>query len=181
MCDLDPRSLSQEERENIIFKLIEASYDLRSAGIRHSDVHPRNVIIASTSVYDDPDLRVVLIDFGLSRAYRFMGLQSHPRHLHNPCFAWASSSMWSWWGWLPFRDEDRIDWVWKYWSTGRDGKYVAVERDPSSRVGKLKKPRLRRQEAREPCNEESGSQRCREGKCSSNRSQALPELLDLPR
>lgn len=140
MCDLQPNSILQEEHENIMFKLIEAEYDLRSAGVCHEDANPWNVILALASSYAGPDLRVTLIDYGLSRVYRVLGFDSHPRVLHNPCFEWPCASMWSSWGWLP-HGNDCTEWVWKCWGSAQDGKYVPVERDPNSDMGYPKRPR----------------------------------------
>jgi serine/threonine protein kinase len=140
MLDLDPSDLSQEERENIMRKVIEADYDLRYAGVEHDDLSPRNIMISQVTALSDPDLRVTFVDFGLSLVYRIHFGGPALREYHNPLFCWTSASMWSSWGWLPFEEEDYINWMWGLWGDGQGGKYVKVERNPDSDLGRPKKP-----------------------------------------
>ncbi|KAF1848881.1 uncharacterized protein K460DRAFT_275757 [Cucurbitaria berberidis CBS 394.84] len=139
MLDLDPDDLTKEERENIMRKVIEADYDLRLAGVQHYDLEPRNIIIDNTSNYAAPNMRVTLIDYGCSLVDRIYWGRPTPRHRYNPCFGWSGASRWSQWGWLPWEDEDRISWVWAMWGDGSGGKYVKVERDPDSPLGRPKR------------------------------------------
>jgi tRNA A-37 threonylcarbamoyl transferase component Bud32 len=79
MVEIKPGGLSEVERENTMFKLIEANINLHFAGLRHDDLEPRNVILSlpdaiSPSVgspfglapYTNPNLRVCIIDVAMS-------------------------------------------------------------------------------------------------------------------
>ncbi|KAF2846190.1 hypothetical protein T440DRAFT_246701 [Plenodomus tracheiphilus IPT5] len=140
MIYLDPGGLTKEERENIMMKLIEADYDLRHLGIEHNDVAPRNVIISRASSYINPKLRVTLIDYGSSYVSRILWGEAPLWCRHNPAFDWVTAEQWSSWGWLPYDEEERIDWVWSVWGDGRDGKYIKVERDPDNPHGGPEEP-----------------------------------------
>ncbi|KAH7383819.1 hypothetical protein BKA66DRAFT_417355 [Pyrenochaeta sp. MPI-SDFR-AT-0127] len=142
MLDVDPDDLNQEERDNIMRKLIEADYDLRLAGIHHHDLEPKNVILSrpTTSNYADPKMRLTLIDFAISTVHRIIWGGPFQFRLYNPCFYWAAASWWSMCGWLPYRDQERIQWVWREWGDSKGGKYAKVERNPDNCLGFPRRP-----------------------------------------
>jgi serine/threonine protein kinase len=111
MLDIKPDDLAQEERDNIMFKLIEADIDLHFAGLRHDDLEPGNVIlslpdVASCNVvstsnitpYVGPDLRVCIIDFADSALSEIVIGKLPRREYCNPLFHWPGADLWSDWG-----------------------------------------------------------------------------------
>ncbi|KAH7093689.1 hypothetical protein FB567DRAFT_178449 [Paraphoma chrysanthemicola] len=141
MLDLDPEELLKEERENIMRKMIEADYTLRYAGVQHDDISPRNIIISRTTAFSSPDLRLTLVDFGCSTVYDILYGGSALPEYNNPLFHWTSADLWSSRGWLS-ADEERVEWMWRVWADGCEGKYVQVERDPDNIFGAPKEPEL---------------------------------------
>jgi serine/threonine protein kinase len=141
MLDLDPEDLLKEERENIMRKTIEADYTLRYAGVQHDDISPGNIIITTTTAFSSPDLRLTLVDFGFSTVYDILYDGPALPAYNNPLFHWTSADLWSSWGWLP-ADEERVEWMWRVWADGCEGKYVKVEKDPDNIFGAPKEPEL---------------------------------------
>jgi hypothetical protein len=143
MLNIDPTTLTQQARENVMIKLIEGDIDLRFEGVLHDDLEPRNVILPtpeSSFSYEDPGLRVCVIDFGWCALFRNQERIGPDPQFFNPLHYWISSAHWSDYGWLP-PQEEAWDWMWKLWGNGgQDGKYVKAERDPDSARGKPKKP-----------------------------------------
>lgn len=144
MQALDTENLTWEERENIMIKVIEADIDLRFVGVRHDDFEPRNIMLSlpkGINTYDTDDLRVCIIDYAISFLSKDKGRKGPVPEVHNPLFYWTGADLWSDWGWLPPWKE-ATDWMWTIWgSGGKDGKYLAVERDPDSRLEKPKRAR----------------------------------------
>jgi serine/threonine protein kinase len=144
MLDVDPSTLSERERENVMTKLIEADVALRFAGVSHEDLEPRNVMLsmqATSKDFADKNLRICIIDFACCWFPKdeYGGDGRPPDRMHNPLHYWAGQSWYSGWGWLPPREE-AVEWMWKTWGNGgEEGKYVVVERDPKSRLGKPKR------------------------------------------
>ena len=112
MKDLDPTQLTEEERLNIMFKVIEAENTLYHHGISHTDVYPRNVMILSPPhSLSSPDLRVCLIDFNMSTLARlesriYEGDNKIPKNRYrlplSPIFRWwGSMDEFQQYGWLP--------------------------------------------------------------------------------
>ncbi|KZM18891.1 uncharacterized protein EKO05_0010396 [Ascochyta rabiei] len=135
MLDIKPEYLTAEERENVMIKVIEADYDLRYAGVRHDDLSPRNIIITTPSNLADPQLRLVLIDFAFSFVFR-INLGTRPKDKYrNPLFEWSWPSRWGSYGWISPCREETIKRMWELFGDGRKGKYVKVQRDPSSKLG----------------------------------------------
>jgi serine/threonine protein kinase len=148
MQEIDPTTLIQQERENIMLKLIEADIDLRFSGVRHDDLEPRNVILSlaqSDSTDGSQDLRICIFDFGHCAILNHEGRRLGPySEVRNPLYYWTTSFEWSDWGWLPPQEEAN-EWMWKNWEDGgKEGKYVKVERDPNSKFGKPKRPEVKR-------------------------------------
>jgi len=143
MHGVDPATITYEERENIMIKLIEADIELRFAGVRHGDLEPRNVILSlpdSSTTYADPNLRLCIIDYGLCTLSKDRGLKGPAPQLYNPLHYWTGCESWSQWGWSPGKEE-AIEWMWSTWGNGgKEGKYVPTERDPDSKLGKPKRP-----------------------------------------
>jgi serine/threonine protein kinase len=143
MLDIDPLTLDERERDNVMTKLIEADIALRFSGVNHLDLEPRNVMLSmqdSSTDFADKDLRVCIVDFACCRLSKDRGRTGPSPRVHNPLHYWAGQAWYSDWGWLPPREE-AVEWMWKTWGNGgEDGKYVVVERDPDSRLGKPKRP-----------------------------------------
>jgi serine/threonine protein kinase len=108
MVEIKPGELSEVERENITFKLIEANIDLHFAGLRHDDLEPRNVILSfpdtiSPSVgspfdlapYTNPNLRVCIIDFAMSAVLQIVNGTLPWQEYCNPLFFWPGADLWS--------------------------------------------------------------------------------------
>ena len=128
MNTIDPESLSEEERENIMFRLIEAHSDLLFAGLRHDDLEPRNVIISTKDpTTTGSELRVRIVDLARSNVLDLWLWDES-----NPSFEWWIQSSWSELGWLPQREE-ASEWMWRMWGMwgdgGREKKHIKVERD----------------------------------------------------
>lgn len=141
MHSLNPEDLTSQERDNIMIKVIEAKIDLLFMGLRHEDYEPRNIMLSlpeGSETYETGDLRICIIDYAISRFLKDSGRRAPVPEVYNPLFYWTGQRQWSSWGWLPPRQE-AIDWMWKIWGNGgRDGKYLAVERDSESIFGNPK-------------------------------------------
>ncbi|KAL6705073.1 hypothetical protein ACN47E_007332 [Coniothyrium glycines] len=129
MLHIDPGYLNTEEKENIMYKLIEAEATLRTAGISHHDLAPRNVILSECSSLADPGLRLTIIDCASSTISRFHWGQRTGKSYHNPFWQWRGASQWSAWGWLPSSERDREEWLFAKWGNGCEEKYARLERD----------------------------------------------------
>jgi serine/threonine protein kinase len=74
MSSVEPRVLSRQTRSAIMEKVLQAESFIFNAGVLHRDMSPRNVMLVSTlpfsSSFDNPDLRVVIIDFNVSNVIR---------------------------------------------------------------------------------------------------------------
>lgn len=137
MMKLNPFKLTRKARDSIMCKVIEAKTDILLAGLEHHDFEPRNIMIASSefavagaeSRFEDPDLRVCIIDFAISAVYELAGEERLGAEYNNPLFFWAGADIYCGYGWLPPRAE-ATDWMWEVWGCGgKDGKYIKVERD----------------------------------------------------
>lgn len=73
MRDLEPNQLTEEQRSNIMIKVIEAetAFTFRG-GVRHRDFAPRNIICSGGDL-DSPQLRVTIIDFNIAVIFRLTG------------------------------------------------------------------------------------------------------------
>ena len=102
MKALNPTELTEDERLNIMFKIVEASGALWHHGISHQDVAPRNVIICGEP-YSSPDLRVYLIDFNMAQLdrltsdYLWKGDMKIPKNR----YPLPISPILRWWGGIP--------------------------------------------------------------------------------
>lgn len=74
MFQLKPDQLSEEERSNIMVKVIEAEVAVAHHGVVQADFAPRN-FLCSGNVLKSPNLRVVLFDFDRSTILRLGGLR----------------------------------------------------------------------------------------------------------
>ncbi|KAH6621880.1 hypothetical protein C7974DRAFT_397288 [Boeremia exigua] len=149
MRNIKPHELSRKARENIMYKVIEADTDLFIAGVEHDDFEPRNILIIlplrfdapeTTSSYDtsfeNPNLRVCIIDFGISCVYTLADREPLDERYHNPLFRWAGADMYNEYGWLSPRRE-ATDWMWEMWGYGGlDEKYIKVVRDMDDVIGR---------------------------------------------
>ncbi|KAI8931005.1 hypothetical protein NX059_012016 [Plenodomus lindquistii] len=143
MQRVKPSDLTANQREQIMFKVIEADVDLEYVGVHHDDFEPRNIMLSTSgpsALSDgaippiDSFLRVCVIDLARSTVFRLAQVPATPRQRQNPIFSWVGQDFWSDWGWLPYAMEDR-EWMWRMWGDGgKDGKYVPVERDPESEI-----------------------------------------------
>lgn len=125
MNTIDPESLSEEEQENIMFRLIEVHSDLLFAGLRHDDLELRNVIISTKDpTTTGSELRVRVVDFASSNLLDLWLWDES-----NSLFEWWIQSSWSELGWLPQREE-ASERMWGMWGGGgREKKHIIVERD----------------------------------------------------
>ncbi|KAJ8111337.1 hypothetical protein OPT61_g6046 [Boeremia exigua] len=138
MIDIDPFDLSLRARNNIMYRVIEAEMDLRIAGLEHSDYESRNIMLRCAyteaeachkSSFEDSNLRVCVIDYGISFVYDVAGLKPLDPGYHNPLFCWPGRNLWCHDGWLPPRVE-AVEWMWDMWGCGgKDKKYIKVERN----------------------------------------------------
>jgi hypothetical protein len=143
MLDVDPLTLDERERENIMTKLIEADINLRFSGVRHDDLEPRNVMLAipdAPTQFSDQSFRLCIIDFAycaLLKGHDRVG--PHPL-VRNPLHYWAGDMRYTGMGWLP-PEGKAIEWMRETWGNGgKEGKYVVVEKDPDDKFGRPKFP-----------------------------------------
>lgn len=136
MADIDPDSLTAEEKERIMFKVIEADYDLRRAGVKHEDIAPRNIILSDRPDTTDTHLRVIFVDLGHSTVFKIRFGRPALWEMLNPLFEWSSPSEWTSMGWVPDNGEEGVNKRWELWGEGRDGKYTRVERDSGDWSGR---------------------------------------------
>ncbi|KAF2654342.1 hypothetical protein K491DRAFT_759071 [Lophiostoma macrostomum CBS 122681] len=155
MEDVDATKLTEDEKNNMMIKLVEGESELSFHGIEHNDIAPRNVIIGPPvclsgmrseasrnppSARDSVDRmklfgssnRVCLIDFNLSTVDRLKSsydpLQPHQRL--SPVMRWWSKiNEFRRSGWVP--PDEKKEWLWSHWEHS-DGKYVDAERNPNN-------------------------------------------------
>ena len=114
MRDINPFDLTREARENTMCKVIEAETDLQIAGLEHDDFEPHNIMVIPPSQitsseavesqdapFEDPDLRVCIIDYALSCVYKTAGRELLKPGYHNPLFRWIVAGIYCEYGWLP--------------------------------------------------------------------------------
>ena len=112
MDTLDPASLSQIARQNIMESVVRAESYLFARRFNHDDVFPRNVIIQSktTQGFEDRGLRVKLIDFSTSK----FGWEIRKPEMHaaiSPIMRWHKNGSRN----EPFLLTGWIDWDWQTW------------------------------------------------------------------
>lgn len=114
--------MSQTARKNIMYKIVEAESRIYASGVRHGDIHPRNVIIGSVcdlekvendDKFANPAVNIRFIDFGkadlVSSDIDEENLFSYYRgKLISPILRWNSRD-WD------FEDAGWIDWDWQKW------------------------------------------------------------------
>jgi hypothetical protein len=137
MLHIDTYDLTDEQKENIVHKALEAETDLRIAGINHFDFEPRNIMVApsvqlpkgilyNTTSLECPDLRVCVIDFAMASVRK----KPVPVKRRNPLFKWAGYQPWAEDDWCSDDQEEVADWMWEKWGNGAKAeKYVPVTRD----------------------------------------------------
>ena len=153
MRDVDATKLTEDEKDNIMIKLVEGESELSFAGIEHNDISPRNVILgppggvhagstctslpmSSSGKYIDfvsPEIRVCLFDFNLSTVDRLKPSidPSIAQQRFSPVIRWwANIHEFCEVGWVPSSDRAH-EWLWVHWEHS-DGKYVDAERDPDN-------------------------------------------------
>ena len=101
--------LPQETRKNIMRRVVEANIAVRAGGVYHRDWETRNVMLATVdaSLFDSPDLRVVVIDF--ESALVPEDVDTVFKNV-SPILRWedGGSCMWPFSTW--------IDWDWEPWT-----------------------------------------------------------------
>jgi hypothetical protein len=139
MVDIDTYCLTDEQKENILHKILEAEIDLRIAGLHHFDFEPRNIMVIPSSQFElaegslyhstpfeGPELRICIIDFAMATILK----KSVPEKRRNPLFRWAGYQPWSENDWCSDDQEEVADWMWSLWGNGAKAeKYVPVTRD----------------------------------------------------
>lgn len=128
MLSMNPALLSQQARDNILVKAIEASTNIKYCGVRHDDVSPRNIIICGSDTdLENPALRICYIDFNQSAVIRIVYDRDPLEQYRNPLFSCLrEANMWRKWGWLTAADEKEAKgWMWRQW--WHSEKYVEIE------------------------------------------------------
>ncbi|KAM5441981.1 hypothetical protein MferCBS31731_002810 [Microsporum ferrugineum] len=114
MRKLDPKDMSQQQRQQIMKRIIDAETAVFTRGMLHCDTFPRNIIINS-----DPgsNRRVVLIDFDLSRPVLEPFVPAELISLI--CLPGPASPLLRWhrlqWPYLQREFDGWIDWDWQVW------------------------------------------------------------------
>ncbi|KAM5446380.1 hypothetical protein MaudCBS49596_006639 [Microsporum audouinii] len=114
MRKLDPKDVSQQQRQQIMKGIIDAETAVFTRGMLHCDTFPRNIIINS-----DPgsNRRVVLIDFDLSRPVLEPFVPAELISLI--CLPGPASPLLRWhrlqWPYLQREFDGWIDWDWQVW------------------------------------------------------------------
>ncbi|KAF2763306.1 hypothetical protein EJ05DRAFT_33688 [Pseudovirgaria hyperparasitica] len=102
--ELLPTELSNEQRSNIMVKVIELEAMIEHrGGVSQKDIAPRNFICTGHD-YVDPNLRIVLIDFNVSVVRRLALPVS-------PIYRWTANAGDFAYDWLPRARNDRRAWL----------------------------------------------------------------------
>ena len=152
MIDINPLVLSEALRTSLMKKVMEIESIIFYAGVNHSDIHPRNVIIAgppSHKSHDTPDeLFVKVIDFNTSEIRRHPGyhLAEIQEKIQEGMDAWfpklpspfmrfyRSLDDFACRGWCPNDDpelDDHVSSLWLWKQIKDDERYIPVIWDPT--------------------------------------------------
>jgi serine/threonine protein kinase len=146
MSSIQSLLLSRQTRSAIMVKTLEAESFIFNAGVLHRDVSPRNIMLicpSPTSSLDDPNLRVVVIDFNVSNVIRrsvsrrgdidsaFIQ-QRWPGKILSPVTRfWDAMQEFEVRDWVSDEYGRANEWLWE-WFGGRD-EYVPLVRDLGDR------------------------------------------------
>ncbi|KAI9674981.1 MAG: hypothetical protein M1817_001387 [Caeruleum heppii] len=124
MRDLDPRELSQPQRQTIMKTIIDAESEIYMHGVIHRDLHPRNFLLSIDNERGDVN-RIVFVDFGNSDVRRILPgayHKSRPSGVRvSPLLRWDErmrrhdqflEQRWIEDRWVDF---SWIDWDWQPW------------------------------------------------------------------
>jgi len=149
MSSIMPQLLPAATRSRIMQRVLEAETVVFNAGVHHRDMSPRNVVLVSSSnLYTDSDLRVVIIDFNVSNVLdlgaRCSGDLDHairetwPGRMVGPITRfWDALLEFEVRGWVA-DDADAVnEWLWECFRDREE--YVPVAREEGSKNGR---PRL---------------------------------------
>ncbi|KAG9185382.1 hypothetical protein G6011_07926 [Alternaria panax] len=149
MSSVQPQLLSRQTRSSIIEKVLEAESLVFNAGVLHRDMSPRNVMLVSpspTSSFDDPDLRVVIIDFNVSNVIRLSNASCQPSDNPSPTSLqkqwpgkllgpvtrfWNAMEEFEARDWVNDEDGKANEWLWECF--GQRQEYVPLVRDREER------------------------------------------------
>ncbi|KAK9242381.1 hypothetical protein V1506DRAFT_89612 [Lipomyces tetrasporus] len=117
MQQLNPSDFSQLERQVIMKAVIDAESLVYTHNVRHSDIHPRNILVLSTAT-TTYDRRVVVVDFGKADVGRSpcpIDPEEEARYLPgvpiSPLLRWNVA----WWHHVQTYFSKWIDWDWQPW------------------------------------------------------------------
>ncbi|RYN29830.1 hypothetical protein AA0112_g6997 [Alternaria arborescens] len=138
MSSVQPQLLSRQTRSAIMEKILEAESLIFNAGVLHRDMSPRNIMFvspASNVLFDDPHLRVVIIDFNVSNVIRLsntscpVSLQRKwPGKLLGPVTRfWNAMEEFEARDWVNDEDGKANEWLWECF--GQREEYVPLVRD----------------------------------------------------
>lgn len=134
MKNLDPKLLSKDERNNIMTRALEAETEVFHHGVRHKDLHPRNIVISPSqpSSFSIADLRVVLLDFNIAEVERLAGRipskQKRSKMLSPTYRQWGQLVDFVVPGWVPFDNETGTDaWLWERFEN--DDRFVRMRKN----------------------------------------------------
>jgi hypothetical protein len=138
MSSVQPQLLSRQTRSAIMEKILEAESLIFNAGVQHRDMSPRNIMLvplASNVLFDDPHLRVVIIDFNVSNVIRLsnascpVSLQRKwPGKLLGPVTRfWNAMEEFEARDWVNDEDGKANEWLWECF--GQREEYVPLVRD----------------------------------------------------
>lgn len=132
MTYLNPESVPESVRMEIVTRLVETRSKIHFAGVRHRDVSQRNIIVCLV----EPDVveRVAFVDFNFAVVDRldnfeeqFRGMERDPKpnKLPNPIDAWWGGTLYGVAGeWLPKSWEMRLracqEWLYERYGSSED-------------------------------------------------------------
>ncbi len=105
------KSLPQSTKQNIMEKIVRADSYAFAYGVKHRDVWPRNVIVQSPNLsgFDDPKVRVVLLDFGTAKIKEMVNKITDAAV--SPILRWHANNMRH----EQWQDRGWVDWEWQPW------------------------------------------------------------------
>ncbi|CAI9627726.1 unnamed protein product [Alternaria burnsii] len=145
MSSVQPQLLSRQIRLAIMEKILEAESLIFNTGVLHRDISPRNIMLvplAPNLSFNDPNLRVVIIDFNVSNIICLSNASCHALNNPNPEFIqrkWPGKLL----GpvtrfWNAMDEFEAVDWVndeygkaneWLWQCFGQKEEYIPLVRD----------------------------------------------------
>lgn len=131
MRNIDPKALTEEERNNIMIHAPEAETQVYHHGVYHRDFHPRNIILSPPQASSSINFRVVLIDFNVAQVERLAGRipsKSQRSKMLSPAYRqWGQLNDFVVPGWIPWNEETGTgEWLWEKF--GHDDRFVGLRR-----------------------------------------------------